>query len=189
MIPLAAVLLLPCRRQHLLQSPSASGGNHEQEGVSSGKEAVKFSLFLCVHVSVLSTRTVNHRRPLVSGKSVSEFGKKRSEDDMTSIALIEAKSFADALMDHEFKGRGDKEKSVRFRLAKRCGVPESYLYRLQYKTRDMKDVAGEVYRRLRMEYEAMCIANEEAAARLRADRLAMRGDHETTGKEPVTKTD
>lgn len=121
----------------------------------------------------------------MNGKSVSEFGKKRSEDDMTSIALIEAKSFADALMDHEFNGRGDREKSVRYRLAKKCGVPESYLYRLQYKTRDMKDVAGEVYRRLRIEYENMCRANEEAADRYRAERLAMRGEHEATGKEPV----
>lgn len=100
---------------------------------------------------------------------------------MNSIALIEAKSFANALMDHEFKGRGDREKSVRYRLAKRCGVPESYLYRLQYKTRDMKDVAGEVYRRLRMEYEAMCIANEEAAERYKRDRLALRGQDEKTG--------
>ena len=125
----------------------------------------------------------------MSGNSFSRSGKKRSEDDMNSIALIEAKSWADALMNKEFAGRGDREKSVRARLAKKCGVPESYLYRLQYKTRHMKDVAGEVYRLLRAEYEAMCIANEEAADRLKADRLAMRGDHEETGKEPVTQTE
>lgn len=125
----------------------------------------------------------------MSGNSFSEHGKKRSEDDMSSIALIEAKEFYDALMAHEFKGRGDREKAARYRLSKKCGVAESYLFRLQYKTAEMKDVAGEAYRRLRLRYEALCIANEKAADRLRAERLAMRGDHEETGKEPVTKTD
>jgi hypothetical protein len=116
--------------------------------------------------------------------SVSEYGNTRAEGDMSSVALIEAKSWADALMDEEFKGRGDREKSVRFRLAKRTGIRESYLYRLQYKTREMKDVAGEVYRRLKLEYEAVCQANEEAAERYKANRLAMRGKHEEADKEP-----
>lgn len=67
---------------------------------------------------------------------------------MTSAALTEAKGWYAALMDAEFKGRGDREKAVRGRIADETGIPESYLYRLQYKTRGMKDVAGSAYRAL-----------------------------------------
>lgn len=93
---------------------------------------------------------------------------------MTSVALNEAKGWATALMDAEFKGRGDREKSVRGRVADKTGVPESYLFRLQYKTREMKDVAGSVYRALMLAYEDMCLKNEEAAAKHRADRHELR---------------
>lgn len=87
-------------------------------------------------------------------------------------------------MDREFKGRGDKEKSVRYRLSKRTGIPESYLFRLQYKTREMKDVAGEVYRRLMVAYDEACRANEEAADRYRAERLGI--THEETYEKPIS---
>lgn len=96
---------------------------------------------------------------------------------MTSVALNEAKTWADKLMDLEFKGRGDREKSARGRLSDKIGVPESYLYRLQYKTRDMKDVAGSVYRALMLAYEDMCLKNEEAAAKHRAERNELRSTH------------
>ncbi len=119
-------------------------------------------------------------------KSVSETGKSVSEDDMTSTALIEAKGWADVLMDNEFRGRGDKEKSARYRLSKRTGVPESYLFRLQYKTSEMKDVAGSVYRALMLAYDRACQNNEEAADRHKAERLQLRGDHETTDKKPAS---
>ena len=118
------------------------------------------------------------------GNWFSKSGKNVSEDEMTSVALIEAKGWADELMDREFKGRGDREKSARYRLSKRTGVPESYLFRLQYKTREMKDVAGEVYRRLRLAYDQACLANEEAADRYRAERLAMDGTNEATDEKP-----
>lgn len=117
------------------------------------------------------------------GKRFSENGKNVSEDDMSSIALNEAKSWADELMDREFKGRGDREKSVRGRLADRIGVSESYLFRLQYKTREMKDVAGEVYRRLKIAYDDACRKNEAAADRYRDERLGMRGHHEATDEK------
>lgn len=82
---------------------------------------------------------------------------------MSTIALKEACEWHDALMDAEFKGRKDNESAARFRLSKKIGVPESYLYRLTYKRRDMRDVAGEVYRRLRQGYEAICTQVENAA--------------------------
>jgi len=103
---------------------------------------------------------------------------------MTSLALSEAKGWADALMNREFRGRGDKEKSARYRLAKNTGIPESYLFRLQYKTAEMKDVAGSVYRALMIAYDKACVANEEAAERYRAARLGI--NHEETNQEPVS---
>ncbi len=117
------------------------------------------------------------------GKRFSETGKSVSEDDMTSTALIEAKSWADELMNYEFKGRGDKEKSARYRLSKKTGVPESYLFRLQYKTGEMKDVAGSVYRALMIAYDRACAANEEAADRLRAERLELKAHHEKANQK------
>ena len=117
------------------------------------------------------------------GNRFSENGKKLSEDEMSTIALIEAKSWADKLMDVEFKGRGDREKSVRGRLSKKTGIPESYLFRLQYKTREMKDVAGSAYRALRIAYDELCTRNEAAADRYREERLGTRGNNETPDKE------
>lgn len=119
------------------------------------------------------------------GKSLSENGKRVSEVEMNSVALNEAKGWADALMDMEFRGRGDREKSVRGRVSKRTGIPESYLYRLQYKTREMKDVAGSAYRALKLTYDELCRLNEEAADRHHAERMRIRGNHETADEKPA----
>jgi hypothetical protein len=119
------------------------------------------------------------------GNWFSKNGKNVSEDHMTSTALIEAKGWAEELMNREFSGRGDREKSARYRLSKKTGVPESYLFRLQYKTREMKDVAGEVYRRLRLYYVEACLANEEAADRYRSERLG-NTDNEKINQKPAS---
>lgn len=119
------------------------------------------------------------------GKSLSENGKSVSEVEMNSIALNEAKDWADALMDMEFRGRGDREKSVRGRVSKRTGIPESYLFRLQYKTREMKDVAGSAYRALKLTYDELCRLNEEAADRHHAERMRIRGIHEEADEKPA----
>lgn len=116
--------------------------------------------------------------------SYSRFGKKKSEDEMTSIALQEAIRWTGKLMDREFRGRGDKEYLVRYRLAESSGVPESYLYRLQYKSKAMKDVAGEYYRRLRLYYERVCEVNEAAADRYQAERQEL--TNATTSKKPAS---
>lgn len=118
------------------------------------------------------------------GNWFSRSGKNHSEEDMQSTALIEAKGWMDELMDREFKGRGDREKSVRGRLSDNTGIPESYLYRLQYKTQTMRDVAGEAYRRLKIYYERACENNEAAAASYRAERLGKR-NHETAYEKPA----
>lgn len=123
----------------------------------------------------------------MGGNIGSEFGKKVSSI-MSSLALSEAKFWADRLMDEEFKGRGDREKSARYRLAQKCGVPESYLFRLQYKTREMKDVAGSVYRALKIAYDEACRANEDAADRYKAERQKRRDGNEKADQKPTETT-
>src|SRR5690606_4228639 len=105
-------------------------------------------------------------------KRVSDFGKRISEDEMSSVALNEAKTWAEVLLDAECHGRKDREGPIRYRLARKIGVPESYLYRLQYKTNETNDVRGSVYRALMLAYlayEKACENNEEAAASYRAE--------------------
>lgn len=116
------------------------------------------------------------------GKRVSENGKRISEDSMSTTALTEAKQWADALMEAEWRGRKDRDGPVRYRLSKKTGVPESYLYRLQYKTAEMKDVAGSVYRSLMLAYEDMCERNEKAADAMREQRQTLRITNEANQK-------
>ncbi|MEI4482203.1 MULTISPECIES: hypothetical protein [unclassified Phyllobacterium] len=116
------------------------------------------------------------------GKRVSENGKRVSEGSMSNTALSEAKTWADALMDAEWRGRKDRDGPVRYRVSKKTGVPESYLYRLQYKTAEMKDVAGSVYRSLMLAYEELCERNENAADAMREQRQALRKSNEAHQK-------
>lgn len=104
---------------------------------------------------------------------------------MSSHALTEAKTWLEVLHDAEFRGRKDTDGAARYRLANRLGVKESYLYRLQYRAAEMKDVAGEVYRRLMLAYQGLCEANEAAAARYRAERLGLTGPRHEVDTEPV----
>jgi hypothetical protein len=125
----------------------------------------------------------------MSGKRVSENGKNVSEDSMSTIALERAVRWHDELMDAEFKGRKDKESATRFRLSKKIGVPESYLFRLAHKRREMRDVAGEVYRRLEeahKTYVGLCERNEQAADAMRAERLALKAKRHATDHEPAS---
>lgn len=122
------------------------------------------------------------------GKRVSEAGKNLSEVDMSTAALMEAKQWAEELLDAECRGRRDREGLIRYRLAKKIGVPESYLYRLQYKTRDMNDVRGSVYRALMIAREAYiqaCERNEAAALAYRAERLELTGKSNAVDREPA----
>lgn len=93
---------------------------------------------------------------------------------MSTQALSDAKTWLEILHDAEFRGRKDTDGAARYRLASRLGVKENYLFRLQYRAAEMKDVAGEVYRRLGMAYADMCKRNEEAADAYQAERLRLR---------------
>lgn len=112
----------------------------------------------------------------MSGNKVSECGKRVSEGEMSkTVALERALDWHDQLMDAEFRGRKDKESAARFRLSKKTGVPESYLFRLAHKRREMRDVAGEVYRLL-------CEAIERKADAMQQRRLERNGN--AVGESP-----
>jgi hypothetical protein len=103
------------------------------------------------------------------GKSVSKNGKRVSGASMSDTALNESIRWTGELMDAEWSGRGDREKTVRYRLAKKIGVAESYLFRLQYKADEMNDVRGSVYRALllgRRLYGLACEGIENTADRI-----------------------
>ncbi|WP_292519893.1 hypothetical protein [Mesorhizobium sp.] len=105
---------------------------------------------------------------------VSKSDKSISEGSMSTQALNDAKTWLEVLHDAEFRGRKDTDGAARYRLAKRLGVKENYLFRLQYRAAEMRDVAGEVYRRLGLAYEEICERNEKAADAYRAERLDLR---------------
>ncbi len=103
---------------------------------------------------------------------------------MSTTALTQGKQYYDALMDAEYRGRKDKNGSARSRLADLLGVKENKLIRLEYKIEEMKDIGGELYRRLRLHYERLCEANEKAADSYREQRLALR-KNDAADQEPV----
>jgi hypothetical protein len=106
---------------------------------------------------------------------------------MSTTALGQAIGWAEALHDAEFRGRKDTDGAARQRLAEKLGVKENYLFRLQYRAQEMKDVAGEVYRRLQIAYENLCEANEKAADAYRAERLSLRAKrHEANRKSAAS---
>jgi hypothetical protein len=116
----------------------------------------------------------------MSDKSFSENGKKVSEGGMSTVALREALTWHDRMMDTLHRGRGDKEKRVRGELSDISGIPESYLFRLQHKRRDMRDIAGEVYRRLGLAYERVCVRVETSADGLERLRQEIEASHEAS---------
>lgn len=123
----------------------------------------------------------------MSENSFSEFGNFRSGvKKLSEMALLEAVRWADALMDYEYRGRGDREKSARHRVSRRTGVTESYLVRLKYRSHEMKDVAGSVYRALKLAYDEQCQRNEEAADRHSAERIKLRGNHEKADEKSAS---
>ena len=117
--------------------------------------------------------------------SSTKSSKSHSENSMSSTALIEARGWYDKLMDVEHHGRKDKNGSARGRLADDMGVNEHKLVRLEYYFDDMRDVSGELYRRLRIWYLAKCEGNEEAAAAMRAERLKLRTKRNAAFGGPV----
>lgn len=118
------------------------------------------------------------------GKGFDVFGKSSVGEDMSTTALGEARDYLDALHDAEYRGRKDTDGAARYRLATRLGVKESYLFRLQYRAAEMKDVAGEVYRRLRLAYVEMCERNEKAAGAYRAERLELKEQRHAVHQKP-----
>lgn len=109
-------------------------------------------------------------------KTLGKSAKNVSESDMSTTALLKGREYYDALMDAEYRGRKDRNGSARSRLADDMGVNESKLLRLEYKIEEMKDIGGELFRRLSIWYEAICEGNEKAAAEMRAERLRLKAE-------------
>ncbi len=123
----------------------------------------------------------------MSDNRFSEFDNFRSGvKKVSEMALFEAVRWADSRMDYEYRGRGDREKSARHRVSRRTGVTESYLMRLKYRSHEMKDVAGSVYRALKLAYDEQCQRNEDAADRHCAERMKLRGNHEKADEKPAS---
>lgn len=112
---------------------------------------------------------------------------------MSTEALSEARTFLEALHNEEFRGRKDTDGAARYRLANRLGIKENYLFRLQYRAAEMKDVAGEVYRRLKLAHDQICERNEAAADRHKAERMKLKAERhavaERTAKAGGTTND
>lgn len=120
-------------------------------------------------------------------KTFSKSDNSVAEDEMSTCALNEAKTWLEVLHDAEFRGRKDTDGAARYRLAQKLGVKENYLFRLQYRAAEMKDVAGEVYRRLRIAYDEACKRNNEAAAADRAQRLQIEAKGNGISQEPSSE--
>lgn len=66
------------------------------------------------------------------------------------------------------------------------GISEAEAYNEIHRLREMKEVAGSVYRALlhaKQAYDRACEANEAAADRYKAERLHLRGNNETTSEK------
>lgn len=119
----------------------------------------------------------------MEGKGFSKFVKSFDESEMSTTALTEAKGWYESLLDAEFRGRKDTDGAARYRLSSRLGVKENVLFRLQYRVTEMKDIAGEVYRRLKLAHDELCERNEEAARAMRAERLGHTGQTNAVDQE------
>jgi hypothetical protein len=118
-------------------------------------------------------------------KSFSKSDNSFVEGSMTTEALSEARTFLEVLHDAEFQGRKDTDGAARYRLATRLGIKENYLFRLQYRAEEMKDVAGEVYRRLKLAHDQFCERNEAAAERHKTDRLELKAIRHAVTDKPA----
>lgn len=117
-------------------------------------------------------------------KTFSESDNSVAEDQMSTCALNEAKTWLEVLHDAEFRGLKDTDGAARYRLALKLGVKENYLFRLQYRAAEMKDVAGEVYRRLRIAYDEACERNHKAADASDAEWLEIKAKRDGTFEKP-----
>lgn len=81
--------------------------------------------------------------------------------------------YAETLQARAFRGIGDTREAARWRVAVMTGVPESFLKKLRYEARIMRDVAGSRYRALRDAYEAAVEEEARKALAARAEREAI----------------
>ena len=109
----------------------------------------------------------------MSVTSVSAFGTMVAELGTVKSAQL----WSEALQKHEFRGLGDTRGAARVRVAENIGVPESWLKRLRYKTKELNEIPGTILIKLGVAYCQICLAVEAKADDLRDERLALGGNH------------
>lgn len=91
------------------------------------------------------------------------------------LSVVErARGWAEALQQAEFRGLGDTREAARYRVARKTGVPESYLKRLRYRWEEMTDIAASQYVALQEAYADLCVAIEAKADEYERQRLQLR---------------
>jgi hypothetical protein len=127
---------------------------------------------------------VSGKRHTQNAKKLGENGK--SEDLNMSAALAEAREWAKVLERRERFKHDTTRDGARSLLARKIGIPCSYLFRLRHKWRDMKGVDGDVYRALMLEYNRLCERIEAAADHEEyLLRELTNGGESSTGRNPV----
>ena len=93
-----------------------------------------------------------------------------------STAASEAFGFLNRLTQRQYRGWGDTATAARDRAARDAGITPAQAERVWKRWQRMASVDGDVYRALRNRYEELCLANEQAAAAYRAERLQLKAE-------------
>ncbi len=80
----------------------------------------------------------------------------------SEASVDEAARWAEALLNHVYRGTGDTIEAARFRAEQKYGIPASTFWALRY--RRPKDTLVSVYKRLHQAYEAECGRQEAKLA-------------------------
>ena len=101
---------------------------------------------------------------------------KRGFSVTMSTAATEAFGFLNKLTQRQYRGWGDTSTAARERAAKDAGITPAQAERVWKRWQRMASIDGDVYRALRNRYEELCLANEQAAAAYRAERLQLKAE-------------
>lgn len=100
-----------------------------------------------------------------------------------SEAATEAFNFLNRLTQREYRGWGDTATAARERAARNAGITPAQAERVWKRWQRMASIDGDVYRALRNKYEALCEANEQAAAADRVERLELRAGRDAVNQK------
>lgn len=102
----------------------------------------------------------------------------RQGECVMSEAAAEAFRYLNAGTWLHYRGQGDTPTAARDRAARAAGITRAQAERVWKRWKQMKMVNGDVYRRLRNNYEHLCSMVEDAADAAEAKRKAIEELHE-----------